>query len=357
MMHEKKLEIYLFFILLAISLFIVFSIFSPYLYAIIIAVIFAVIFNPVHNKLSNLMPRHTSLSALLTVLIVALIVLVPLVFFGMQLSDEVKNLYDNVFKNTENIGFIRRLTDAVNGLLTNFSPFGFKFPVFDSVDTENYVLSSLSWARSHFGDVFSGLAKFFVNLFLFMIALFYLIKDGSKFKKQIIEISPFQDDRDELIIDKLRLAVVTIVKGSILVSLIQGVLATVGFSIFGVPSPVLWGSVAIIAALIPGLGTALVMFPAVLFLFFTGATGPAIGLLVWAVVAVGLVDNIIGPKLVEKGIKIHPFLILISALGGIGYFGVIGFILGPIALSFLFTLLDIYKTIIIKDHIKDRQIS
>lgn len=349
-MHEKKLEIYLFFILLAVALYLVFSIFAPYLYAIILAVVFAVIFAPVHSWFERKIPRHKSLSALLTVLFVIVIVLVPLVFFGVQLSDEVKNLYDYVFQDSENIGFVGRLTDAANNLMTNFSPFGFKAPVFDAVDTESYVLSTLAWARGHFGDVFSGLAKLFVNAFLFLIALYYFIKDGHKFKKEIIEISPFKDERDETIIDKLKLAVLSIVKGSILVSLMQGALAIIGFYIFGIPSPVLWGSIAIVAALIPGLGTSLVLLPAILYLFFTGASGAGLGLIIWGVVAVGLVDNILGPKLVEKGVKIHPFLILISAIGGIGYFGPLGFILGPIALSFLFALLDIYKTIIIKDH-------
>lgn len=350
MMHERKLEVYLFFILLAVGLFLVFSIFSPYLYTIIIALIFAVMFSPVHNFIEKRMGKHKGLSALLTVCVVLCAVLVPLIFFGVQLSDEVKNLYDSVFRDAHSLGFIGQLTDVFNNILSKFTPFGFHLPTFDVVDTENYVLQSLAWARSHFGDIFSGLAKGFVNLFLFLIALYYLLKDGSKFKKQVVDISPFKDERDEVIMEKLRVAILSIVRGSILVALIQGVLTITGFSLFGVPSPVLWGSLAIVAALIPGVGTAIVILPAVLFLFFTGSFGAGIGLLAWGIIAVGLVDNLIGPALVEKGVKIHPFLILLSALGGLGYFGAIGFMLGPIALSFLFALLEIYKTIIIKDY-------
>ncbi|HYC34110.1 MAG TPA: AI-2E family transporter, partial [Candidatus Paceibacterota bacterium] len=218
MMHEKKLEVYLFFILLAIALYLVFSVFRPYLFAIILAVIFAVIFSPVHHWFLRKMPRHVSLAALLTLLFIVFIVLVPLVFFGVQLSDEIKNLYDYMFRGSENIGFIARLTDTANQLLANFSPFPVSGPVFDAVDTENYILSSLAWARSHVGDIFSGLAKWFVNVFMFLIALYYFIKDGAKFKKEVVEISPFKDERDETIMDKLRLAIQSVVKGSILVS-------------------------------------------------------------------------------------------------------------------------------------------
>jgi predicted PurR-regulated permease PerM len=122
-----------------------------------------------------------------------------------------------------------------------------------------------------------------------------------------------------------------------------------------VPSALLWGGVTVIAALVPGVGTSLVIIPGVLYLFFTGDTTHAVGLLFWGVACVGLIDNILGPKLIEKNINIHPLLILLSVLGGIAFFGVIGFILGPIVLSFLFTLFQIYKPIILKEtrgHIK-----
>ena len=100
-----------------------------------------------------------------------------------------------------------------------------------------------------------------------------------------------------------------------------------------------WGVVAALAALIPGIGTALVLLPAIGYLFFTGSTGMAIGLLVWGFVAVGLIDNFLGPILVNRGVKIHPFLILLSIFGGPSFFGPIGFVLGPLIVALLFALL------------------
>jgi len=94
------------------------------------------------------------------------------------------------------------------------------------------------------------------------------------------------------------------------------------------------------------LGTGLVIAPAVLYLFFIGDMPAGLGLIAWGVVVVGLVDNIIGPKLIERGVKIHPFLILIFVLGGIQLFGPIGFIAGPVLLSMLFALLEIYPLMI-----------
>ncbi len=348
-MQEKKLEIYLFFILLGAAFFLSFQVFSSYLYALILAIIFSVIFSPLHKKISRHLVKHESLSALATVLIVGVLFLVPLVFYAVQLSDEVKHIYDSAFEQVEGKGLIERVTDVANNLVVTLSPFETEARVFDAVDTKNYVLEFLVWARGHFGDIFSGLAKFFLNLFIFLLAFFYFLRDGDKAKKAVVIISPFQDDRDEAILEKLRLAIVSVIKGSIFVALIQGVLCGLGFAIFGVPSAVLWAGVATVAALIPGVGTSLVLLPAILFLFFTGETSSGVGLLIWGAIAVGLVDNILGPKFVERGIKIHPLLILLSALGGIGFFGTIGFLLGPLTLSFLFALLDIYKTILVKN--------
>lgn len=348
-MQEKKLEIYLFFILLAVALFLSFKVLEPYIYVLIVASIFAVIFSPIHQFFRKKLLRHESLSALFTVFSVIVLVLVPFVFFGVQLSDEVKALYDNSLNALNGDGIVGRVTETANRVLVAFSPIEINKPVFDTADTESYIISTLSWLKGNFGGIFSGLAKFFVNVFLFLIAFYFLVRDGEKLKQYIVEISPFKDERDELILNKLHLAIMSIAKGSILVAIIQGILCIVGFSIFGVPSPVLWGGVAMVAALIPGLGTSLVLMPAILFLFFMGDTTHAIGLLIWGMLAVGLVDNLLGPKLVGSGIKIHPLLILLSALGGISFFGALGFILGPITISFLFAVIDIYKTILVKD--------
>jgi predicted PurR-regulated permease PerM len=113
--------------------------------------------------------------------------------------------------------------------------------------------------------------------------------------------------------------------------------------IFGIPNPALWGSFAVVSAFIPGLGTSLVVVPGILYLFFTGAHLHALGLLIWGVLAVGLIDNYLGPILINRGVNVHPFLIFLSIMGGLVFFGPIGFIAGPLMVALLFALLEIYK--------------
>lgn len=187
--------------------------------------------------------------------------------------------------------------------------------------------------------------SYIVGIFIFLISLYFLFKDGHKLKKAVIALSPLQDIHDEAIFNKISLAINSVIKGNLAVALIQGTLTAIGFAIFGIPNATLWGSVATITALIPGIGTTLVLFPAILYLLLTEKMLFAIGLLLWGVLVVGLADNVLRPKLVEQGIRLHPFLILLSIFGGLSFFGPLGFLLGPLVLSLLFALLEIYFAI------------
>ncbi len=157
-----------------------------------------------------------------------------------------------------------------------------------------------------------------------------------------MDISPLAEADDETIFKKLALAVSAVVRGSLIVAFIQGILATVGFMIFGLPNPVLFGTIAAIAALVPGVGTALVLVPAIGYLFLSGNTFGAAGLFIWGTVVVGLVDNFLGPQLIGNKMKLHPLAVFLAVLGGIVFFGPIGIIVGPLVISLFSALLDVY---------------
>lgn len=213
-----------------------------------------------------------------------------------------------------------------------------------SLDTDLYLRQALQWIIQNLGNVFSGVAKFIASAFICFLALFYMLRDGQKLKETVVVLSPLSDTDDRAIFKKLEASINSVIRGNLLIGLIQGTLVATGFAIFGVPNPILWGTVGAIAALIPAIGTAVVLIPGIAFLLFTGHDGAAIGLLAWGLCAVGLIDNVLGPKLLSHKTKLHPLVVLISVLGGIGFFGPVGFIVGPLAVSFFFALLDIYFT-------------
>jgi predicted PurR-regulated permease PerM len=330
-MH-KQMQVYFYIaVLLLVGVAAVLMI-APYLKAVILAGAFAVIFKPVYRWQLQAIHGYNNLAALLTTFIAISAVLIPLILIGgLVFVDAISMI--NSLRSTGTAD------DILMNLLQTYAPtLADNFVV--------YVKQISSSVASQIGGFLSGFVQASISSILGLMAFFYFLKDGDKFLARIIELSPLDDKYDRKIIDRLETAVTSVVQGAIIIALIQGVLAGLGLAIFGVPSPTLWGSVAAVAAMIPTVGTSLVMIPAVLYLLIIDHSGQALGLAIWALVVVGLIDNLLSPYLIGKGARLHPYLILISVLGGIQFFGPIGFLLGPLLLSLLFALFDLYPIVI-----------
>ncbi|MEZ4200094.1 MAG: AI-2E family transporter [Candidatus Paceibacterota bacterium] len=156
--------------------------------------------------------------------------------------------------------------------------------------------------------------------------LVLLFRDGREFTKLLIKISPLPDDEDTLILKRMATAVRSVATGTVMVALIQGALTAVGLSIAGFERAILFGVIAAFGALIPGIGTTIVFLPVIIYLIIIGSYGWAVFLVVWAATAVGLIDNLLGPYLISRG-NAHPFLILLSVLGGVGCLDRLGLLL------------------------------
>ncbi len=319
-------------------------IFQPFLAPLALAAVFAVVLQPAYRRILARMPRWPSFASLITVLISIVCMLVPLGIIGSQIGFEAGNLFVQV-KQGDTRGFLRSSAMRVEEVVVPYVPSARGLSSHLSEDLSAYAETALQWFIQNIGTAFSSIAGILLKSFLFFIALYYLLRDGPRLKQRIIELSPLRDNYDESIFDKLELAVNSVIKGNLTIALIQGILTSIGFTIFGVPNSILWGSVTAIAALIPGVGTGLVIFPTVIFLFLTGNVSGAIGLAIWGVLAVGLIDNFLSPHLIGRGVKLHPLLVLLSVLGGLAFFGPIGIFLGPLSISLLFAFLSIYSEI------------
>lgn len=332
-MQAQGGQIY-FLVALVIAVFaLVLLILKPFFAPLTLAAVFAVVFYPLYVRIRASMPSYPSIASLLTVLIVCILIIALVSIIGVQLFAEVQHLYESI-ASTGSITAL--LPQKVTQLIEIYAP-----AAIASFDATAYLKAALTWLIGNLDSIFSGASRTALETVIFLIALYYLLKDGQRFVEKLIAVSPLEDADDAEILARLQNAVSSVLKGSIIVALIQGTLTAIGFTIFGVPSPMLWGTVAAVAALVPGLGTALVTGPAVILLLIQGATAPAIGLAIWGTVAVGMVDNLLGPRLMSHGIRMHPLLMLLSVLGGLALFGPIGFLVGPLALALFFALIEI----------------
>lgn len=334
LMTNKRLQVISFFSLLAVAALVVLLMWWPYLKVIALAAILAILFLPLHKRISREI-KWPSLAAFVTTLLILLIVIIPLYIIGQLLFNELSSVYDLVKSgqlNLDQTAIVSHLPAQVREYANNIlSGLGQK-------------LSSLSINANSIANALSTGAGFILSFFLVFFTVFYLLRDGSGIKKYISSIFPLAETHENQLVTKLENAVNGVVKGSFLVALTQGAVATIGFLIFGVPQPFLWGAFTVLAALVPTVGTSISLIPAVIYLLVTGHTGAGIGMAIWGAAAVGTIDNIISPYLVGSRTQLHPLLVLFSIIGGLDLFGVIGFLLGPIIMAVFVTLLDIYRT-------------
>src|SRR3990167_6417746 len=334
-----------FFGLLLVVVVLAVFIFLPFLTPIVLAAAIAVVFAPLHRFIVRKFYKdreRSNFGALTTLLVVIVIIFVPALLITAKIYTEVQSMYGFLIDESGRSQAITALNNAAEGVSNVFLNL---YPAysFDSFNITEILQKGLEWLFGNLDTIFSGASKIALSFFVMLLAMFYFLRDGRELKRQIISLSPLGDDDDEKIFKKLERTIFSIFGGSIAVGILQGILTGIGFALFGVPNPALWGSIASITALIPGIGTALVLIPGILYLFFSFKIGLGFGLLAWGILAVGLIDNILGPTLVGRGTKIHPFLVLFGVLGGIQLFGPAGFIAGPLILSLLFALAEIYS--------------
>jgi predicted PurR-regulated permease PerM len=187
-----------------------------------------------------------------------------------------------------------------------------------------------------------------VDLGLFLLMLFFLLRDGGRLKAELRPVSPFSEEQERQIFDHLERTIKGALQAVVVVPLVQGILAGIGFMLFGVPSPFVWGTAVILAATVPLVGSPLGWLPACAYLLLQGRAGPALGLLAYSTVIVSGSDNVIKPLVLRGSARIHPLLGFLSIVGGVLAFGVFGFLIGPVVLSLVLSAIRIYRLDILR---------
>lgn len=338
---SRVVEYVFFFGLLAAAGYMVWLIAIPFISALALSAIIVTICHPLYDRILLRTPRKSkTLASLITTFVVLLLVILPLILIFSVVAKEMVGFYQELSTNHE-IGLQRSydiLEAKVQVYIPNFH-----------LDAKQQIQIAGDWLLGNIGTIFASTVSTLFLLSLSILGSFYFFRDGKELMQLLIKVSPLPDSEDEIIFERMARAVRAVATGTLLLAFIQGTAATIGFLIFGVPHPLMWGVLASLGALMPGIGTTIATGPAVIYLFATGQTVMAIGMLVWAILVVGLVDNLIGPYLIGRRNNMHPFIILIAVLGGINLFGPIGFIVGPVIVTLFFVLLEIYNQYIIQD--------
>lgn len=340
MLTNRIVENVFFFGLMGIVAYLVWEMLAPFVAALALAAIIVTTSYPLYKKILKKVPKHNHTAAsLLSTALVFIIVIIPLLFLTSILVNEAVSVYKIV--STEQLGFeegLKHFETAVQAYLPGFE-----------LNIGEYLKQTASFLADNFVSIFTNTVSTIFLFFIVIIGTFYLFRDGEQFTRRLITISPLPDDQDDVILSRMARSLRSVLTGTVLIALIQGTLTAIGLWVFGFERAVLWGTFAAFGALIPSVGTSIVFVPSILYLIFTGSYTFAVGLTVWGMLAVGLIDNLLGPYLMSRGNAMHPFIILLSVLGGIALFGPIGFVVGPVIVSLFIVLLELYGKHIAKN--------
>ncbi len=331
-------------ILLVVALYLAWQIFSPFGHAIILSIVLAAIFYPVHLWLSRMLGGRDILASLLVLLLIVVCVFIPTVLFlGGLVTQGVESITAlNTWVRETDINALVE-TGWLQPVAAWFSE---HFPQyhFEDVDFRSAVLQVSRRTGEVLLELGKGLLGNTVTLafhFVVMILiLFFLFKDGKRLLSGVKYFMPLREEQEDAILMSLKNVARSVLVGSLLIALLQGVAGGLALSLAGIPG-LFWGTMMGFASLVPVLGTALIWVPAVVYLLLVGEWQSAIFLGLWCGILVVGIDSILRPIIMRGASGISTIFIFLSILGGLGAFGPIGILYGPLILSFAVAALNI----------------
>ena len=305
---------------------------APFFNAVFWATVLAILFMPLYRRLLAATGGRPSLSALATLAVILVIVILPTGFITAALVQEAGSLVARV-KSGE-LDFSAQYDALLKALPPWIADHAARFGMTDLASIRNRISESVvgmsQVAVGHVLNIGQNTFGFLLQLGLMLYVLFFLLRDGKALVARIREAVPLRDDLLRDLMHKFATAIRATVKGNIAVALVQGALGGLIFWFLGLEAPVLWGTLMALLSLLPAIGAGLVWGPVALYFLLTGSVWQGVLLAAYGVLVIGLVDNILRPILVGKDTKMPDYVVLITTLGGLAVFGIVGFVVGPV---------------------------
>jgi predicted PurR-regulated permease PerM len=308
---------------------------APFVPALAWALAIAVAAHPLHEWLRRHL-KSASLGAAIAVVVVTVTILTPAVFVVHQVSKDgiaAAEKLRGVLEEGQWRDFAER-----NKVLSSMVEWAER-EAKDGGQIQRAAEGVLGGAKS----VVSGTFYAFTGLLITVFLLFYFFRDKDRILGALQRALPLSPRESEGVFRKVRDTIYAIVNGTVVLALLQGVLGGLMFWVLGLPSPLLWGTIMAVLAVLPVLGAAMVWVPAALYLaLFEGSWEKALILTAWGLIVVSMIDNILYPLFVKDKLRMHTVPVFISVIGGLAVFGAAGVVLGPLVLALAVGLTDIW---------------
>jgi len=320
-----------------------YRIIEPFLGPIMWAIFLAFLLHPLHVRLKQRLRNRPQLSAMILTILMLIVFLGPLTALSAAFATQVGQLLHYAQQTVadqarSNVLDFANVPWVQSGLSWLDDTFGINTAQVRGWLTQG-TQQVLHWLASMGGRVFVGAVGTVVGFVLMIFMLFFFIRDGDEMLQTARDLIPMSRAYKKTLFDHLSAVTRAIVYGTGLTALIQGALVGIAFLVTGLPSPLVFGVIAALAALLPFGGSALVWIPAAIVLAAQGRWGWAIFMVVWGALLVSLVDNVVRPWLVSGRANVGTLTVFIGVLGGLAAFGAIGLFLGPVVLALIIALI------------------
>ncbi len=338
----------LFFIaLLIFVVYEIFLIFGPFFHSIFWAAILAFGFYPLYDRLKKALKTHEIIAALLMTVLIFLIVIPPVVLLIINITGQAIDLYQIVSSYVQS-GELEKMIDdirAVPFIQSLEKQIGQWEPLNQNISTWmlNAARNIGNFIATQVGLLTKNLFFVILNVFLVAILLFIFLKDGGKIYQFIYDIAPLEKETKKSVFGQINETFSAVIRGQLLTSLTQAILAGNIFWILGIPASILFGMATFLAALIPVAGPSMIWLPLTIYLFIQQAYVKAVILFLFGLLVISLIDNFMKPILIGEKTKLPYFLLFFGILGGIKLYGLMGIFLAPVILSVFFALVKIYQ--------------
>jgi predicted PurR-regulated permease PerM len=316
---------------------------ADFLTALLLAGIFAGLLYPVYTRVCAFMNGRRITAAIATLTGSFLLIGIPLfLFIGVIAHEAIQVSQDMRPWIQQHLAEAQSLSEDSSQWL----PFAEKLePYRDRIMHKvGEVASSIGrWLASNVSTVTEGTLGFLLSLFVMVYALFFFLVDGSNLIERIKAHLPLAPEDRDLVVERGLAVSKASLKGILFIGALQGFLVGIGLWACGLEGASFWGAITFILSAIPGLGAPIIWIPAAGYLIYAGDVGWGIGLIIWGILVIGLVDNVLRPYVVGRDARLSDLTILVSILGGISIFGPLGVIIGPIVAALLDTVLNIYR--------------
>lgn len=331
-MDEDNLKRIMVVVLLGGLFLLSFFLLRPILLSIFLGVIFAFIFTPLYNFLFKRIKNGT-VTGLLICFIFILIMLVPLVFLTPVLINQSIKLY----VASQQLDFVTPLKKIFPSLFLSQE---FSLSIANTI--QSFVTKTTNSLMTSLANIILDIPTIVLQLVIVFFTLFYSLRDKEKIIQYVKNLLPFSSDVENKLFKASKEVTSSVIFGMVIVGAMQGVITGIGFFIFGVPNALLLSLFAIVAGILPIVGPAIIWVPVMIYLLIAGNTFAAMGIIIFGILS-HIPDYLIRPLYLSKRTELNAGIASIGMIGGILFFGILGIILGPLILSYLIIVLDLFK--------------